>query len=719
MHQASSRKHGRAPGSRHAQSVFLRLALLSGFMLSAIPAEALRIVPGSFKVEPTGEVYVTRTITFSCELEEEMGVGASGFDCDLNPDPINAANLLYRKAPDLTCTGSGRTRGVWVYQAVTPGLFRFVFSAGIFGCRRGLSYSVAQSSSPIEIKPLPVWSGQELTPQVVAPGQDFTLRIDFRNDAPFEIIYPLPVVSPEVFGEFVEIGAQVGKLQVVPASAVNFRERLLILPPLKKVSMTWRYRASGTGRARFLITGGGMVVNSPVVDCRIRGNLALSVPEPDLPGAVGSEFRLRARLGNTGEAKLKAPKVDLTWSPQGAAKLISSSFNGPDILTENEGSRDCLWRLELLEPGTMSLNVRAGATEVDTGRPVFASATRVLRILPPPELAMKVKLESSTLMVGSRADFSVIVENRSNGAALNVVPILSLKKGSGRFTPLLPIFQGILPGAVAVFRGGFIPDGAGPVEMAAQVSASGARDGPRVTASSSPVDLLAVPAPQFRVWTMNDRVYSGGAVKARLWIENAISLPVRIKTVQLSLAGVPAGSDSGTRVKFAPITLAPGSGATLYAEFMLGTSAKTDIITGSAGITGEILPYRLPFAVSVTSRLLALASPRASRIAFVEPANAFNPLRDMEFHAEVVAGKREELGMVVMTPEGVVSRTILRLAERGPGWVRVAWDGLDDAGKPVPAGRYVVRLAGPAPSGTEWPIGAKWKDDRQLQLERP
>jgi len=116
---------------------------------------------------------------------------------------------------------------------------------------------------------------------------------------------------------------------------------------------------------------------------------------------------------------------------------------------------------------------------------------------------------------------------------------------------------------------------------------------------------------------------------------------------------------------------------------------------------------------------LAIASPRNPRMAVVGLLNSFNPVRDRYFNVEAAIGRNEQVGLVVMTPEGMVVRTMMRLASRGPGWFPVIWDGLDDGGKPVPAGKYVVRLAGPAPAGEAWPLGAKWKDDRQLTLERP
>ena len=700
-------------------SMLFRLAVMAIPVFAAVPADALRIVPGSFKIEPAGEIYVTRTITLSCEIEDDLGVGASGFDCDVTMEPDTAANLVYKVMPDLTCTGSGRSKGKWVYRAASPGTFRFYFTAGIFGCRRGLAYNIAQTSSPIEIKPLPVWSGMELSPRVVAPGEEFTIRIEFRNDAPFDVVYASPEIPQEVFGEFSEISRLVGAPIVSPVSAVDFKKRLLFLPAGKMVTIIWRYKALLTGQARFLITGGGMVVNSPVVNSRLMGNLSLRIPEPDVPVAVGNEFRLRGLLNNSGEARLKGASIALTWSPSGAARILGSSFKGQDILTIDEAPMDYLWRLELLEPGALTLNVVASATEVDTGRRVYTSLTRKLQVLAPPELSVSIKMDSATLMVGSRTDFSVIVNNRSRGAALNVVPLLMVNQGEGRFIPLSPAYQGVAPLTTGVFRGGFIPTGVGAVELGAQISASGDRSGPRVTAVSNPVDLLAMPEPSVRVWSMNNRVFSGGEARVRLWVENPLTCPIRIKTVHLALTGVPAGSDATARVKFAPITLAPGAGATLYAVIKLGFSTKTDEITGAAQFTGELLPFRLPFSVSLERRLLAVSSPRSSRIALLGPPNAFNPVKDMFLNAEVVIAKREEVGLVVMTPEGEVVRSLLRLAIRDSGWLALVWDGLDDAGKPVPSGKYVVRLAGTAPAGAKWPMDAKWKDDHRLTLERP
>ena len=694
-------------------------ALLLAMAMAPVPAAALRVVAGSFRVDPPTEVYITRTITLSCEIEEELGVGANAFDYEVTVEPGNAANMISRVMPDLTCTGTGRTRGMWVYQAVTPGPFRFKLTAGILGCRKNLAYSVVQSSSPVEIKPLPVWSGQELTPQVVAPGEEFVLRLNFRNDAPFEVVYAAPMVSPEVFGDFVEIAGPPAPPKVEPASTVDAARRLLILPPGLPVSLTWRYRAIRAGRARFLITGGGMMVTTPVINCRIKGNLSLFVPEPDIPGAVGREYRIRGKLYNTGEARIISAAVTLTWSPEGAARLIGNSFTGPKILDIDEAPLDCLWRLELLQPGLLSLGINAGATEMDSGRLVTASLKRGVRVLSPPELVLRVKMDSATLVVGSRTDFSVIVENRSRGAALNVVPMMTLRQGSGKIFPLTPVYQGIAPGTTAVFRGGLVPSEAGAIELGAQVSASGDREGPRVTAISDPVDLLSLPEPRLRVWTMNDRVYNGGECKARWWVENSIAYPVRIDSIQLTVSGAPANSDSTARLKTGRIILAPGAGATLYAAFKLGISNKTDEISGSASFTGVILPYRQPFSFSLSRRVLALASARISRMAVVGPLNAFNPVRDRFFNVEVVIGKKEEAGLVVMTPEGAVVRTLMRLTQREPGWSPVIWDGQNESGSPVPSGKYVVRLAGPAPAGASWPMDAKWKDDRQLTLERP
>jgi len=706
-----------------------RAALLLALASFAPPASAFRFVPGSVTLSPA-EVTVTRTITLTVEIEDDKKVGADYFETAVHPVPSALVKPLSGKVPVLSCSQTGVTRGTWVFEALAPGRVSFRVEASITGCRAYAHANLKADAGAVAIKPLPLWSQLELEPRAVAPGGEFSLRLLFRNDAPFD----MDLVAPEVQADFTtssgDITVPVGAAKVEPPTAV--RNRRLVLPAGGSASITWKFRAVQGGQTRFIVTGGGMIVTSPAVTCRRDAVLALYVPEPDGTVSIGRELRLRGRLYDGGEAPALAPAVALTWSPAGAVKLAGSSADRPADVHLDSVPLEFAWRLLAVEPGELALRVTASATEGDTGRFVASSVERKVRILPPPDLDLKLALSSATQLVGSRAEFVLTVINRSKAMAQNITPIMTSQRGRGRFTPLSPVFSGISPGAKAVFRGAFIPSTAGPIEISAQVTGRGEKGGPRVRAASDVVDLLALPAARLEMFTLDGRLWNGITGEVRFRLVNPLPHPLKVTGMGLNLSGGPSGSLPQGNVRPSSLTLAPGGSATPVVRFYAPPSTKAETVMGLISVTGQVMPWRVPFTWQGSSRLMAVCAPLGDKIAMMEPTGIFRPSPDLFVALEFTLAKAGQAGLVVRSADGRTVRTLLPLEKRAAGWHTAAWDGTDDSGKPVPAASYVIRLAGPsgkpaagqgakpgAGDTTVWPGNAAWKDDRQLKLERP
>lgn len=686
--------------------------------LAALPgtAGAFSLVNGSFKVEP-GSVTVSRTITLTAEIEDEQGLGAGYFEVEVSPNPPAFVRLVSGGMPQLTCKGPGSTKGRWVYEAVAPGKVEFHLTAAIMGCKLAVPSSIDVISSPVEVKPLPLWSGMEIVPDVVRPGETFELRLSFRNDADFEIVLGIPEATPDLMGGSSDISVQLGKRVIEPASVV--KKRHIVLAPGRSAKVTWRYRAKYPGQGKFLITGGGMVVTSPPVSCRGGGALAFQVPELESPFLVGREMRLRGKLLNVGEAQVRGPAVSLTWSPAGSARLVGSEIGTAEGLHVDLPPLEFMWRLQIVEPGPLSFRLSASATEADSGLVVRADEERSLQVLPPPDLDLDFSVQSTTVLVGERADFRLVVRNQAAAQAQNIAPILAIRRGRGRFTPLNPVFQGVPARGRAVFTGAFIPTVEGPVELSARITGRGERGGPRVEAQSDPVDLLALPEIRMDMFTLNSRARTGKTEEVRFLLVNRLKQALRLNSISLGVSGGQSGTGAIPRVRRLPLTLAPGAGATMFVRLYVAPSSKTEHIMGSAMVTGEVLPHRIPFSWQAGSRLLAVAGPPSNRIAILEPGGTFDPVRDISAYVEYTLQSSGMAGLAVLDSEKRVVRKLAPYARRDAGWHAVRWDGTDDAGKPVPPATYTVRLAGPATGqAAGWPADVKWKQDIQLMVTR-
>jgi flagellar basal-body rod modification protein FlgD len=110
---------------------------------------------------------------------------------------------------------------------------------------------------------------------------------------------------------------------------------------------------------------------------------------------------------------------------------------------------------------------------------------------------------------------------------------------------------------------------------------------------------------------------------------------------------------------------------------LLATASQTQLST--AGLVGKDVSFRAGAVELVAGRAPALQARLAAP-------------------AVVTATLTDEAGRTVRT---------LALGAREPGTFDLGWDGRDDAGQPLPPGRYAVKLSARGPDGAEVAVEAR------------
>lgn len=685
----------------------------------ALPARALRIVPGSFTTDVT-DVFLTRSITVSAALEDDKGTGAEGMEISLLPDPPQAVRPAGGAPPvPLTCTpAGGRTQGSWVFEAAAPGRVRFRLTASMMSCYTGVGSSVEELTPWVTLKPLPLWSDLAITPRALAPGSIVTLTLTVRNDAPEEAACSPPGASEDFHGRNAPLVAAVGRPVVEPAGAM--RAGRIVLPPGKPVSVSWRFKALASGDARFQIIGAGLVIMSPPVMIRPAAALGLSM-NPQPATGLGREVTVRGRLRLTSDTPARDPWAGLAWSPAGAARLVRGGLSSTEPLTPEHDTVETAFTLETLAPGPLALTLSAGGRETDSGNPVNAvPVSGSLYVQAPSVLSIRLTTPSATVLVGGRAALTVRVTNGTRFATQGMSPIIAIRRGHAALLPFSPLFQTVPAGGSAVFTGAIVPDEEGELELVAQATTRDDRGGPWATAAGSPVRLLAVAAPRLEVFSLNEHVPGGVTSTIRFLVHNASPLAFAVRGATMTLAGAPGGSVGQTRLKPVPLSLAAGATATMSVSAFLPDDKKPYGLTGLLYLSGTITAYRLPCAVQSGSRPVALVAKRARGIVWTEPEGIFRPPLDPVLGLEWSLTVPGVAGLAVTTPEGALIRTLVAPALQTAGYHAALWAGDTDAGGPVAPGTYQLRLAGPAAgSATPWPAGARWHESAPVEVKRP
>ncbi len=678
------------------------------------PVQAFRVEPGSMKVEPA-EVFLTRTVTLTAVIQDTATIGADSFDAWVQADPPESVRLVRANVERMTCKGPDRVRVSWVYEALMPGRTAFLLQASIAGCREGIGFGVEEKFPPIEMKPVPVWSGFEMKPDKVAPGDEFELVLKYRNDAPFAMVYSAPGAEPE-FLSGLDYVRQIGKVKAEPAASL-VKGKLYLPPNGAPVSIKWRYKALATGSTRFQVFGGGMIVKSPSVTIRRRAVAEVGLSVPVDATAVGRELRVHGGVNNAGEAGIAEPRVSLSWSPAGAARLITGSAAELGVLSPETGPLEFGYRLEVLGVGDIDVAVDFTGREADTGAPVTGRATGRIHSMPPPDLELRVRVQTATVLVGERGEFEVVVTNRGSVPARNMSPLLRVLRGDGRFATMVPIYQAVPARGRAVFKCAFVPSAEGPVEFTAGVSAQGEAGGPLVTVASNPADMLAVSQATFQVFSLHERLATGVTTPIRFRLVNPLKHPLRIKSARLVMTGSLAGPTNQWKVGGPPLVLAPGQGTTLFGRVFIPFQQGLTL-QGSVGLAGEILPYRLPFTWQSGSRVFGEAATRSSaRIVVMEPAGIFRPPVDPLMSVEYTLSRTGEAGLALVDTLGALVRVLDAPVKREAGWHSFTWDGRGEKGKLLPGRMYRLLLAGPVSRGKgPWPEGAVWSDFRNFTL---
>ena len=691
--------------------------LIAAAMCAASRGEALRLGQAGLRVIPA-EVYLSRTLTVTVELEDDEGDGANNMETLLAPKPAQVVRLLTAEPPpSFGCTGERTTSGRWIYEAIAPGVVRFELVSSILSCTQNVSSKLEVVSGPATLKPVPVWSEVEVFPRHLAPRELVTLRLSLRNDAGEAVTFSAPRADAELRGAGRPLTRPVGEMSVDPSDAQ--REGRLALAPGRLVTVTWQFKALKPGQVKFRIIGAGLLIKSPPVMIRPAAQLEVAFDEPKVPSAVGQEFVFRGFLRHTGGVGVAEPFASVSWSPPAAARLISGLLSSTGILEPQDPRVKAHFVLELLKPGKLSLTVTAGGREVDTRKLVAAGpVTRMLAVQPPPKIDLSLSLESATVLVGSPAVFELVVANRSEAATQVAAPLIVIRRGRATQSPLAPRYQGIPPGGAVRFKGKLIPEEPGSMEFAARLTTRSDRGGEWVTFTSKPAKVLVVDQPRIEFFTLHDRVHAGVTASLRFLLRNALDAPVKINEVMMNLTS--DAFDSLVRPQPSPVPLAIGSGdsATLSVQVPLPPAAQPYWVYGTLRVSGVLGPYSLPFTYQAGNRPLTLACPAQPGLTVVEPAPVFRPPLDPLLSIEWTLTVPGQAKLVLVTPEGRPVCTLLPLGAQKAGWHSVLWRGEDDSGRPVPSGKYVIRLSLRSDSGSA-AADAVWQSERKLELIQP
>ncbi len=698
----------------------------------ASAAHALRLGPEGFRATPAA-VTLTRSVTVTLDLVDATNRGASTLGAELFAEPFGLVRLVEAHEPPLfTCTPGGRSRGRWVYEAVATGTVRFRAVVQMITCESIETTNAEFRTAGVTLRPARVDSALTIEPPQAAPGETLTYVLRLRNTGTEEVAYGVPRAEVDYGGRGEPVLEIAGGPDVEPAAALT--EGRLRLAPAADVIVRWRFRAVRAGGARVQIVAAGLIIRPPAVRVRLAAKLDLALGAAAGPTAVGRVVTLRGSLGTQGDAGVRDLAVAATWSPPAAARLVSAAVSATRV--ELDGPRAPVTVvLEMLRPGPLMVTVTASGRETDSDRAVeTAPLTRLIAVQAPPELTCVVQPASSTVLAGSKASFRLAVINRSPTATAGLAPMTLLRRGDAETLSFTPLHSGVPGGASVWFTGGLIPDAAGEIEFVAQVTGRGERGGSWLTATSEPARVRAVAVPRLEIWPLSDRAFQGVTATIRFLARNAGVDTVRITGLSLNLTMAGSGG-AVPRVGPLPVVLAPGASATLSAPAYLPPAAAAYTVTGSLSFTGTLTGWGLPFSWLAGSRPLLRAGPAATAITQVEPPGAFMPVADPYLYVEWTKTIAGDAGVAVTTPDGRPVRTLRPLGPMPRGIQSVLWRGDDDAGRPVPAGGYVVRLAGPrgpvpvaaatvsatvpAEAPRVWPMDAGWTRDHAFTVGAP
>jgi hypothetical protein len=702
----------------------LYCCLAFAFLLAG-SAHGLKLGPDGLKVSAT-EVMVSRRFTVSAELVDDTRDGAVTMETILQADPAEAVVLTGSRPPvSFGCTGTGTIRGWWEFAAMAPGSVTFRLDSSMFTCTQNVGMDVKAVSVPVSILPVSLWSAVGVSPRFLAPGEETELRISLRNDSGEDAVFSTPFADMDMIGPGGPLAVPSGPVSVDPAGA--FKNGHLTLAPGRQVSVMWKFRAKAGGQGTFRAIAAGLLIKSETFVIRPAPGLRLELPEIVQSTAVGREFTLRGLLRQSGGAGIAEPYVALSLSPAGMARILSASLSSTAVLAPDGEPVAAVFRLETLKPGSLILTLTAGGREADTGRAVSAAVVkRDLRVQPPPRILLRLDPASTSVIAGSKTAIRIMVANRASSAAQGMSPVITVGKGRASVLPLSPIFQGVPAGGTVYFAGAIVTAGEGDVELAVQATTRSDRGGEWTTVQSDPVTIKSVLPPRFSVTTLKDRAYTGVTETLRFRLTNESPWPVRLAPPTISLSGDTVGSLTNVR-KPQVIMLAAGAGTTIIIQAYLPPAPAAYEVTAMLYISGTIVPFGLGFNSQTGNRPLVLACPNRTDLVRVSPAPVFRPPLDPMLFVEWTMTAPGTAGIAVMTaaPDSRLVRTLGPLKARPTGFGSALWTGDDDAGAPVPSGRYVVILAGPVSStlapgegSRAWPATAAWRRDTPIEIIR-
>lgn len=710
----------------------IRSLLVLALVLGAGEAGALRLGKAGIQAGPS-EVYVSRTITLTVELEDDGRDGSNLIHTEVKPDPEGAARLLAAEAPpSFGCTGTGTVAGRWVYRALAPGPVKFKVSSSILTCTLVVESTLEEESKPVEIRVAPVWSEAAIVPPVTAPQERFEVRVSLRNDADKTVWFIRPGAHEDVRMTGRMITLPQGEMTVSPAG--RFRDGELELPPGEVVTVAWPFMSTDVGEARFRIIAAGLLIASPPATVRGRGEMWIGFPgiTADVysirePAAAEEEFHLDAEIWNVGDyVGLDGVEVGLSVSPPDAAGLITPAWSTTLVCPPNTMAL-ARFKMRMLKPGPVEITLTGSGRETDTGKTVIATpGVARMKVLPPPDVKLKLEVAAATVLVGSEVGFALSAANRSPAGTRDMAPFLVARRGRIAARAMEPLFQSVPAGESALFRGSFVPAEAGVTEVLGQVTMRGDRGGERRTVKSDSVSVLAVAPPRFTLASRRTRCYSGGRETLEFDLVNAGSERVRVTEVTAYLAGEGPDGLALERPKPGAFDLDPGKSAAVEVAAEVPAAAEPYWISAMVQVSGRTATALLPFEVRLPARPLALACPPRPGLTVVEPAPVFRPPLDPLMQVEWTLTAAGQVGVAVLDEKGGVAVTLLKPERRPAGWHSLLWTGEDAAGRLLPEGRYVLRVAGPAsgtvpvePGGAAgWPASAAWRSDRPLAIGR-
>lgn len=677
--------------------------LVCALLLPSFGAASVRPGPGGLRVEPA-TLTLTRSVTLTFDLLDASNQGAMHLGVEVEPDRGGIVTVAESVQPEMfSCTPGGRASTRWVFDTVGTGTVRFRVKVQMITCETQTLTDQVFVTGPVTVRLPRVDSALTITPRPAAPGDVMEYALRLRNLGTEEVVFPEPRADVDYAGRGEPYLDPAGGPDADPAAALTGGR--LRLPPGEDVTIRWRYRTTRAGEARVQLLAAGMLIRPGAVRIRLPARLGLALAPVAAPSAVGRVVTVRGSLGADGDAGVDGLAVGASWSPPDAARLVTATVSATRV--DLDGARSAVTvALEMLRPGPLMVTVTAAGREADSGRAVAAApVTRLIAVQAPPELSCVLVPAGATVLVGSKSPFRLAVVNRSPTPTIGLAPITVLHRGEAETAGFSPM-HGSVPGSGSVwFAGGVTPTAPGEVVFDAQVTGRGDRGGAWLTATSAPAWIRAVAPPRFEIWPLGDRLFQGVTATVRFAVRNAGADAVRVNAISLNLS-LAGGGSAAPRVSALPLTLAPGAAATVSAATYLPPAAAPYVLSGSLSLTGTLTGWRLAFSHQVGSRPLVRAGPPATAITSVEPPATFRPVLDPLLYVEWTKTIAGDAGVAVTAPDGRPVRTLRALGPMGRGFHSALWRGEDDAGRPVPPGPYVIRLAGPPVSGGPAPAAA-------------